>query len=62
MCRTCRKLGSRLGTALRKYKQDMVGKKLPDGKGVGEKGRLTDKIVDSCRITMARLFEKIKVL
>ena len=36
----------RLGTALRKYKSDMRGKKLPDGKTVGGKNRLTDKIID----------------
>lgn len=36
----------RLGTALRKYKKDMVGEKLSDGKTVGGKGRLTDKVID----------------
>lgn len=36
----------RIGTALRKYKKDMKGKKLEDGKGVGGKGRLIDKVVD----------------
>ena len=36
----------RLGTALRKYKNDKKGKKLSDGKSVGGKGRLTDKIID----------------
>ena len=36
----------RLGTALRKYKNDMKDKKLSDGKGVGGKGRLTDKVID----------------
>lgn len=36
----------RLGTALRKYKNDIKGKKLSDGKGVGGKGRLTDKVID----------------
>ena len=36
----------RLGTALRKYKADKKGKKLSDGKGVGGRGRLTDKIID----------------
>ena len=36
----------RIGTALRKYKKDMKGKKLEDGKGIGGKGRLTDKVVD----------------
>jgi hypothetical protein len=35
----------RLGTALRKYKNDK-GKKLSDGKSVGGKGRLTDKVID----------------
>ena len=37
----------RLGTALRKYKKDKKGQKLADGKTVGGKGRLTDKIIDS---------------
>ena len=36
----------RLGTALRKYNNDMKGKKLSDNKGVGVKGRLIDKIID----------------
>jgi hypothetical protein len=36
----------RLGTALRKYKSDMKGKKLSDGKTVGGKNRLTDKVID----------------
>ena len=36
----------RLGSALRKYKNNMKGKKLSDGKGVGGKGRLTDKMID----------------
>ena len=36
----------RLGTALRKYKKDRRGQKLADGKGVGGKGRLTDKVID----------------
>jgi hypothetical protein len=36
----------RLGTALRKYKNDRKGKKLSDGKTVGGKGRLTDKVID----------------
>ncbi|XP_028405772.1 uncharacterized protein LOC114528348 [Dendronephthya gigantea] len=36
----------RLGTALRKYKNDHKGKKLSDGKSVGGKGRLTDKTID----------------
>jgi hypothetical protein len=36
----------RLGTALRKYKADKKGKKLSDGKGVGGRGRFTDKIMD----------------
>lgn len=36
----------RMGTALRKYKKDMKGRKLADGKGVGGKGRLTDKLID----------------
>ena len=36
----------RLRTALRKYKADKKGKKLSDVKGVGGRGRLTDKIMD----------------
>ena len=36
----------RLGTALRKYKISMKGKKLQDGKTVGGKARLTDKVID----------------
>ena len=36
----------RLGRALRDYKQKNKGKKLSDGKGIGGKGRLTDKICD----------------
>ena len=36
----------RPGTALRKYKNDMKGKKLIDNKGVGGKRRLTDTIID----------------
>ena len=36
----------RMGTALRKYKKDMKGRKLADGKGVGGAGRLTDKVID----------------
>ena len=36
----------RLGTALRKYKISMKGKKLTDGKTVGGKARLTDKVID----------------
>ena len=36
----------RLGTALRKYKNDMKEKQLSDGKSVGGKGRLTDKVID----------------
>ena len=36
----------RLGTALRKYKKDNKGKKLADGKTVGGKGRLTDKVIN----------------
>jgi hypothetical protein len=35
-----------LGTALRKYKNDNKGKKLSDGKSIGGKGRLTDKIIN----------------
>lgn len=33
------------GTALRKYKNDKKGQKLSDGKGVGGRGRLTDKVI-----------------
>ena len=36
----------RLGTGLRKYKNDIKGKTLSDDKGVGGKGRLTDKVID----------------
>lgn len=36
----------RLGSGLRRYKNDMKGKKLSDGKSVGGKGRLTDKVID----------------
>jgi len=36
----------RMGSALRNYTQDNKGKKLADGKPVGGKGRLTDKVVD----------------
>ena len=36
----------RLGRGLRRYKNDMKGEKLSDGKSVGGKGRLTDKVVD----------------
>ena len=36
----------RLGTALRKYKNDKKKQKLSDGKGVGGRGRLTDKVID----------------
>lgn len=36
----------RLGTALRKYKNDKKRQKLSDGKGVGGRGRLTDKVID----------------
>ena len=36
----------RLGTALRKYKKDKEGRTISDGKSVGEKGRLTNKIID----------------
>ena len=35
-----------LGTALRKYKKDKKRSKLSDGKSVGGKGQLTDKIID----------------
>ena len=36
----------RTGTALRKYKKNMKGRKLADGKGVGGKGPLTNKVID----------------
>ena len=36
----------RLGTALRKYKIDKKGLKFSDGKGVGGRGQLTDKVID----------------
>ena len=36
----------RLGTTLGKYKNDKKGQKLSDGKGVGGRGRVTDKVVD----------------
>ena len=36
----------RLGRALREFKAKNKGKKLSDGKGIGGKGRLTDKICD----------------
>ena len=36
----------RLGTRLRKLRNDMKGKKLSDGKGILGKGRLTDKIIN----------------
>ena len=36
----------RLGTALRRYKNNTKGKKLSDGKPIGGRGRLTDKIID----------------
>ena len=37
----------RLGSALRKYENIMKGKKLSDGKGVGGKVRLIDKVIDN---------------
>ncbi|CAH3114455.1 unnamed protein product, partial [Pocillopora meandrina] len=36
----------RMGTALRKFKKEMKGRKLADGKGVAGKGRLTDKVIN----------------
>ena len=36
----------RLGTALRKLKADMKGKKLADGKPLGGQGRLSDATID----------------
>ena len=36
----------RMGSALRTFKKDHKGRKLADGKGVGGKGRLTDKVID----------------
>ncbi|CAB3995288.1 Hypothetical predicted protein [Paramuricea clavata] len=44
----------RLGSGLRRYKNDMKGKKLLDGKSVGGKGRLTDKVID----TMQNYYDK----
>jgi hypothetical protein len=35
----------RMGTRLRKLKQQLRGEKLPDGKTLGGKGRLTDKLI-----------------
>ena len=37
----------RLGTHLRKLKSSYSKKKLSDGKGISEKGRLTDKMIDT---------------
>ena len=36
----------RLGTALRNYKKNAKSQKLSDGKTVGGRGRLTDKVID----------------
>ena len=36
----------RMGCALRRIKKEYKGKKLADGKPVGGKGRLTDKVID----------------
>lgn len=36
----------RMGRALRKYKKDMKGRELADGKGVAGVGRLTDKVIN----------------
>lgn len=36
----------RMGSALRTFKKDHKGRKLADGKTVGGKGRLTDKVID----------------
>eukprot|EP00794_Sanderia_malayensis_P018529 gene18529-20390_t len=49
----------RLGTALRKYKVSMRGKKLRDGKTVGGKARLTDKVVDKMQNFWAMVSEII---
>lgn len=40
----------RMGTRLRKLKQESRGKKLPDGKTLGGKGRLTDKLIDKLTV------------
>ena len=40
----------RMGTALRKLLQDYKGKKLEDGKGLGGRGRLTHKLVDTLQV------------
>lgn len=40
----------RMGTRLRKLKQQLRGEKLPDGKTVGGKGRLTDKLIDKLTV------------
>ena len=37
----------RLGSRMRKLKSSCVKRKLSDGKSIGGKGRLTDKIVDT---------------
>lgn len=37
----------RMGTSLRELKRRSRGKKLADGKGIGDAGRLTDKAIDS---------------
>ena len=36
----------RMGAALRSYKNNCRGKVLPEGKGVGGAGRLTDAVAD----------------
>ena len=38
---------AKLGTALRNLKKSYRGQKLSDGKTIGGKGRLTDKLMDT---------------
>ena len=42
-----RHIQKRMGAALRMYRSRNRGRKLPDGKTIGGKGKLTDNIVDS---------------
>ena len=42
-----RHIQKRMGAALRIYRSRNRGRKLPDGKTIGGKGKLTDNIVDS---------------
>ena len=52
----------RLGTALKKYKKDKKGQKLADGKTVGGKGRLTDKIIDSMQNYYGQAIQENKTI